>query len=181
LKYFSDSHYPRGHYIRVIGNEGERKTEDEVILLEHEVPYDEFSPAVLACLPEIPWSPHPLDPPEREDLTSLDICSVDPEGFFEFIFANFYFIFKVVLISTMLFIAVNWDLIVLRLESTLLMVFSFKFFWIKIPSKISVTHFVRPGTAIDQTAAERSTTVYLCGRRIDMLPSLLSTNLYIIF
>ena len=81
LKNLSDSHYPRGHYIRVIGNEGERKTEDEVILLEHEVPYDEFSPAVLACLPEMPWSPHPLDPPEREDLTSLDICSVDPEGF----------------------------------------------------------------------------------------------------
>ncbi|CAK5092157.1 unnamed protein product [Meloidogyne enterolobii] len=34
-----------------------------------EVPYDEFSPAVLACLPEVFWSSHPLDPPEREDLT----------------------------------------------------------------------------------------------------------------
>jgi exosome complex exonuclease DIS3/RRP44 len=40
-----------------------------------------------------------------------------------------------------------------------------------------VIHFVRPGTAMDQAAAERSTSVYLCGRRIDMLPELLSTNL----
>uniref|UniRef100_A0A914KMQ1 Protein DIS3 homolog n=2 Tax=Meloidogyne TaxID=189290 RepID=A0A914KMQ1_MELIC len=141
-----DSHYPRGHYIRVIGNEGERKTEDEVILLEHEVPYDEFSPAVLACLPEIPWSPHPLDPPEREDLTSLDICSVDPEG------------------CTDIDDAVHCrELRPNRFEVGVHIA--------------DVTHFVRPGTAIDQTAAERSTTVYLCGRRIDMLPSLLSTNL----
>uniref|UniRef100_A0A1I8AYG7 Protein DIS3 homolog n=1 Tax=Meloidogyne hapla TaxID=6305 RepID=A0A1I8AYG7_MELHA len=141
-----DSHYPRGHYIRVIGNEGERKTEDEVILLEHEVPYDEFSPAVLACLPEMPWSPHPLDPPEREDLTSLDICSVDPEG------------------CTDIDDAVHCrELGPNRYEVGVHIA--------------DVTHFVRPGTAIDQTAAERSTSVYLCGRRIDMLPSLLSTNL----
>ena len=46
-------------------------------------------------------------------------------------------------------------------------------------TQYEVTHFVRPGTAIDQTAAERSTTVYLCGRRIDMLPDLLSSNLFV--
>ena len=68
--------------MRVIGEEGERKTEDEVILLEHEIPFEEFSPAVLACLPKMPWEPFPLVPAEREDLTNLDICSVDPEGFF---------------------------------------------------------------------------------------------------
>jgi exoribonuclease R len=76
----SDSHYPKGHYVRVIGEEGERKTEDEVILLEHEIPYEEWTPAVLACLPRMPWSPYPLQPAQREDLTHLDICSVDPEG-----------------------------------------------------------------------------------------------------
>ncbi|WKY03461.1 hypothetical protein Q1695_004873 [Nippostrongylus brasiliensis] len=40
-----------------------------------------------------------------------------------------------------------------------------------------VTHFVRAGTAIDEEAASRATTVYLCDRRIDMLPALLSSNL----
>jgi exosome complex exonuclease DIS3/RRP44 len=40
-----------------------------------------------------------------------------------------------------------------------------------------VTHFLRPGTAMDDEATERCTSVYLCGRRIDMLPDLLSGNL----
>lgn len=40
-----------------------------------------------------------------------------------------------------------------------------------------VTHFVKPGTAMDKEAAERGTTVYLVDKRIDMLPSLLGTNL----
>ena len=40
-----------------------------------------------------------------------------------------------------------------------------------------VSHFIRPGTAIDQEAANRSTTVYLTDRRIDMVPELLSSNL----
>jgi exosome complex exonuclease DIS3/RRP44 len=40
-----------------------------------------------------------------------------------------------------------------------------------------VSHFVKPNTAIDDEAAARSTTVYLCDRRIDMLPPLLGTNL----
>ncbi|KAK6748752.1 hypothetical protein RB195_001401 [Necator americanus] len=40
-----------------------------------------------------------------------------------------------------------------------------------------VTHFVRADTEIDEEAASRGTTVYLCDRRIDMLPALLSSNL----
>eukprot|EP00929_Paragymnodinium_shiwhaense_P038151 TRINITY_DN20210_c0_g1_i1.p1 TRINITY_DN20210_c0_g1~~TRINITY_DN20210_c0_g1_i1.p1 ORF type:complete len:934 (+),score=265.66 TRINITY_DN20210_c0_g1_i1:66-2867(+) len=39
-----------------------------------------------------------------------------------------------------------------------------------------VTHYVHPGTAIDQEAAERCTSVYLVDRRIDMLPKLLTTD-----
>ena len=35
-----------------------------------------------------------------------------------------------------------------------------------------VSHFIRPGTAIDKEAANRSTTVYLTDRRIDMVPEL---------
>ncbi|TKR80691.1 hypothetical protein L596_014723 [Steinernema carpocapsae] len=40
-----------------------------------------------------------------------------------------------------------------------------------------VTNFVRPKTAMDTEAEKRGTTVYLCDRRIDMLPDLLSGNL----
>ncbi|KAG0422372.1 hypothetical protein HPB47_001796, partial [Ixodes persulcatus] len=40
-----------------------------------------------------------------------------------------------------------------------------------------VSHFVRPGTALDKEAANRGTTVYLVDQRIDMVPELLSANL----
>ncbi|XP_069000611.1 exosome complex exonuclease RRP44 [Embiotoca jacksoni] len=40
-----------------------------------------------------------------------------------------------------------------------------------------VSHFIRPGNALDKEAANRGTTVYLCGKRIDMVPELLSSNL----
>ncbi|KDN46757.1 hypothetical protein RSAG8_04137, partial [Rhizoctonia solani AG-8 WAC10335] len=40
-----------------------------------------------------------------------------------------------------------------------------------------VSHFVHPDTPMDNEAASRGTTVYLVDKRIDMLPSLLGTNL----
>ena len=40
-----------------------------------------------------------------------------------------------------------------------------------------VTYFVRPDSAIDLEAANRCTTVYLVGRRTDMLPKLLTETL----
>ncbi|KAK6620523.1 exosome catalytic subunit dis3 [Polyplax serrata] len=40
-----------------------------------------------------------------------------------------------------------------------------------------VSHFIRPGTALDKEAALRGTTVYLVDKRIDMVPELLSSNL----
>ncbi len=40
-----------------------------------------------------------------------------------------------------------------------------------------VSHFLHPETAMDSEAAARGTTVYLVDKRIDMLPSLLGTNL----
>lgn len=40
-----------------------------------------------------------------------------------------------------------------------------------------VSHYVRPDTAIDLEGAHRGTSVYLVDKRIDMLPSKLSTNL----
>nr|CAC39259.1 Rrp44p homologue [Trypanosoma brucei] len=40
-----------------------------------------------------------------------------------------------------------------------------------------VTHFLKEGTAMDEEAAKRSTSVYLVDRRINMLPQLLTENL----
>lgn len=40
-----------------------------------------------------------------------------------------------------------------------------------------VSHFIRPGNALDKEAALRATTVYLVDKRIDMVPELLSSNL----
>jgi exosome complex exonuclease DIS3/RRP44 len=40
-----------------------------------------------------------------------------------------------------------------------------------------VSHFVHPENPMDTEAAARGTTVYLVDKRIDMLPSLLGTNL----
>lgn len=40
-----------------------------------------------------------------------------------------------------------------------------------------VSHFIRPGNAMDLEAATRATTVYLVDKRIDMVPELLSSNL----
>lgn len=38
---------PQGHYIRALGKIGDVNTETEVVLLEHDVPYEPFSKAVL--------------------------------------------------------------------------------------------------------------------------------------
>ena len=79
--------FPAGHFVRTIGPIGDRETETEVILLEHDVAHHPFSPAVLGCLPSPAWTADTdartaaqASPPPREDLRHLDICSVDPPG-----------------------------------------------------------------------------------------------------
>ncbi len=52
------------------------------------------------------------------------------------------------------------------------------FFLLKLFILITqVSHFIRPNTAIDEEARKRSTSVYLVDQRIDMVPTLLSSNL----
>lgn len=47
--------YLQGHFVRSLGKIGEREAENEVILLEHDVPHSKFSDKVLACLPKETW------------------------------------------------------------------------------------------------------------------------------
>uniref|UniRef100_A0A2M4CSQ7 Protein DIS3 homolog n=1 Tax=Anopheles darlingi TaxID=43151 RepID=A0A2M4CSQ7_ANODA len=74
------SRYPQGHFVRALGPIGSKETENEVILLEHDVPHNRFSEEVLACLPQLPWTITPEDLKRRVDLRDITICSVDPPG-----------------------------------------------------------------------------------------------------
>ena len=74
------SRYPLGHFVRDIGPLGDRETEEEVLLLEHDIPHLPFSQSVLDCLPKLPWSIADYEFVLREDLRHLCVCSVDPPG-----------------------------------------------------------------------------------------------------
>lgn len=49
------SRYPMGHFVRALGDIGDKDTENEVLLLEHDVPHSRFSDEVLSFLPQLPW------------------------------------------------------------------------------------------------------------------------------
>uniref|UniRef100_A0A8B9JT41 Protein DIS3 homolog n=1 Tax=Astyanax mexicanus TaxID=7994 RepID=A0A8B9JT41_ASTMX len=141
-----NSRYPNGHFVRNLGGAGDKDTETEVLLLEHDVPHQPFSQAVLSFLPKMPWGITEEDLKVRTDLRHLCVCSVDPPGCTD----------------------IDDALHCRDLENGNLEV------GVHIAD---VSHFIRPGNALDQEAANRGTTVYLCGKRIDMVPELLSSNL----
>ncbi|CAI5771692.1 Uncharacterized protein PODLI_1B028525 [Podarcis lilfordi] len=140
------SRYPNGHFVKNLGTAGDKETETEVLLLEHDVPHQAFSQAVLSFLPKMPWSITDQDMKLREDLRHLCVCSVDPPGCTD----------------------IDDALHCRKLENGNLEV------GVHIAD---VSHFIRPGNALDQESAKRGTTVYLCEKRIDMVPELLSSNL----
>nr|XP_022901619.1 exosome complex exonuclease RRP44-like [Onthophagus taurus] len=140
------SRYPNGHFVRALGKIGDQKTENEVVLLEHDVPHHQFSEEVLNCLPKIPWVITEEDVNKRVDLRHINICSVDPPGCTD----------------------IDDALHCRQLENG----------HFEVGVHIAdVSHFIRPGTALDKEAASRATTVYLVNNRIDMVPDLLSSNL----
>lgn len=49
----------QGHFVRSLGKAGDKDTEQEVLLLEHDVPHQPFSQAVLSFLPQMPWTISP--------------------------------------------------------------------------------------------------------------------------
>lgn len=141
-----NSRYPHGHFVRALGEIGNQDTENEVVLLEHDIPHSQFSREVLDCLPKLPWVITEEDVAKRVDLRNITICSVDPPGCTDIDDA-------------------------LHCRS----IGGGKF---EVGVHIAdVTHFIRPGTALDLEAAMRATTVYLVNKRIDMVPELLSSNL----
>ncbi|XP_052815273.1 exosome complex exonuclease RRP44-like [Mya arenaria] len=141
-----NSRYPQGHFVRKLGTIGDKETENEVLLLEHDVPHSAFSQQVLAFLPSLPWTITEEDMKHRTDLRHLTVCSVDPPGCTD----------------------IDDALHCRDLQNGNLEV------GVHIAD---VSHFIRPGNAMDKEASSRGTTVYLVDKRIDMVPELLSSNL----
>ncbi|KJH49006.1 RNB-like protein [Dictyocaulus viviparus] len=164
-----DSSYPLGHYVRALGKIGDREIENEVLLLENDIPHAPFSDAVLDCLPNVSWKAELQS--SRVDLRHLTICSVkkclfyvDPLGCTDIDDALHYRSLDNGILEVRYFVKIFMkDVLFTKL-----------YVGVHIAD---VTHFVRSGTAIDDEAAIRGTTVYLCDRRIDMLPALLSSDL----
>eukprot|EP00884_Botryococcus_braunii_P014654 jgi/Botrbrau1/2318/Bobra.39_1s0007.1 len=143
-----DSAYPKGHYVKTLGDIGSKEAETDVLLLEHDIATTPFTNAVLACLPPLPWSvtQADLDDPHREDLRHLPVCSVDPPGCRD-------------IDDALHFIPLPNGNVQVGVHIA------------------DVTHFLRPGTPLDHEAASRATTTYLVERRIDMLPKPLTEDI----
>ena len=140
------SRFPHGHLVKILGEIGDKDTENEVLLLENDIPHQSFSATVLADLPQMPWNITEDDINARRDLRHLDICSVDPPGCTDIDDA----------LHCQQLANGNFEVGVHIAD---------------------VSHFIRPGTALDKEAENRGTTVYLSDKRIDMVPELLSSNL----
>lgn len=141
--------YPQKQYVdNVLGSIGDRDTENQFLLLEHDVPHHGFSDAVLSCLPPEGkcWTIPEEEFKCRTDLRKLNICSVDPPGCTDIDDALHYKDIDKETCEVGVHIA-------------------------------DVSYYVKPDTPLDREAANRGTTVYLSDRRIDMIPELLSSNL----
>ncbi|WVZ19892.1 hypothetical protein V8G54_007214 [Vigna mungo] len=142
------SRYPSGHYVRTIGEIGDRDTESEVVLIENDINTRPFSSQVLACLPPLPWlvSSEDLSNPIRQDLRHVLVFSVDPPGCKDIDDA----------LHCHALPNGNFEVGVHIAD---------------------VTNFVHPGTPLDDEASQRGTSVYLVERRIDMLPKPLTEDI----
>ena len=147
-----DSRYPFGHFVRSLGEIETKAAETEALLLEWDVQYRPFPKSVLECLP--PEGHDWKVPANRDD--------------------------------------VRWrgrrdlrDLLVCSIDPPGCVDIDDALHARPLPNGnyevgvhiADVSHFVQPNTAMDKEASTRGTTVYLVDKRIDMLPTLLGTDL----
>ncbi|KAI6874528.1 ribonuclease R, partial [Hortaea werneckii] len=147
-----ESRYPVGHFIRSLGELETKGAETEALLLEWDVQYRPFPKTVLDCLPMEghDWKvPASLDHPGWQGRKDLR------------------------------------DLLICSIDPPGCVDIDDALHAKKLPNGnfevgvhiADVSHFVKPGNAMDKEASLRGTTVYLVDKRIDMLPSLLGTDL----
>lgn len=147
-----ESRYPVGHFVRSLGDLETKGAETEALLLEYDVQYRPFAKGVLDCLPQEGhgWRvPANTDDPGWQGRRDLrDLLVCSIDP-------------------------VGCQDIDDALHARLLPNGNYE-----IGVHIAdVSHFVKPGNAMDVEASTRGTTVYLVDKRIDMLPMLLGTDL----
>lgn len=148
----ADSRYPVGHFVRSLGELETKGAETEALLLEYDVQYRPFPKVVLDCLPT---EGHDWKVP----------ASLEDAG---------------------------WrgrqdlrDLLICSIDPIGCQDIDDALHAKALPNGnyeigvhiADVSHFVKPGNAMDAEASIRGTTVYLVDKRIDMLPTLLGTDL----
>lgn len=141
---------PSAHFIKNVGPCNDVVTENEVILLEHDVITNPFSNKILAQMP-VPNNDSNVNVTEedlkvRTDLRHITVCSIDPPGCKD--------------IDDALHCRVlengNYE----------------------IGCHIAdVSHYIKHGSEVDKIAARSCNTIYLVHRRTDMLPKVLTENL----
>ena len=76
----ANSLYPLGHYVRILGKDGEKDVETQVVLHEFDVLHEAFTSEVMACLPAADWKITPEVVAQRTDLRHIPVVSIDPPG-----------------------------------------------------------------------------------------------------
>ena len=147
------SRYPDGHFVRALGQVEDKAAEIESLLLEWDVPYRPFSRAILDCLPV---EGEKWVVPPKSDASPIWRGREDLR-----------------------------ELIICSIDPPGCQDIDDALHARRLPNGnieagvhiADVSHFVHPDNPMDAEAADRGTTVYLVDKRIDMLPSLLGTNL----
>ncbi|KAL9708684.1 exosome catalytic subunit dis3 [Leucoagaricus gongylophorus] len=148
-----NSRYPEGHFVRALGKVESKEAEQESLLLEFDVPYRPFGKAILDCLP--PEGEQWVVPPKSD----TNPIWKDREDLRQLLICS---------IDPPGCQDIDDALHARLLPSG------------NIEAGVhiaDVSHFVHADTPMDKEASDRGTTVYLVDKRIDMLPSLLGTNL----
>uniref|UniRef100_A0A8C2P0Y5 DIS3-like exonuclease 1 n=1 Tax=Capra hircus TaxID=9925 RepID=A0A8C2P0Y5_CAPHI len=148
----STSMYPNGHFVRVLGRIGDLEGEIATILVENNISVVPFSEAQMCEMPvntpENPWKVNSQEEREREDLRKTHLVFSIDPSGCE---------------------DVDDALSVRALDNGNL----------ELGVHIAdVTYFVAPHSYVDIEARTRATTYYLADRRYDMLPTILSADVY---
>ena len=152
------SMYPDGHVVRTLGAVGDLKTEAECLLIEHHL-VDHLRPFAISALSELPK----LDSDPNHTNGGWDIPQIELDRRRDLRTTR-----RVVSIDPPGCQDIDDALSVHILPNGNY----------EIGVHIAdVTSFVRQGSTLDVEALHRGTTVYMVDRRLDMLPTLLSTNL----
>jgi ribonuclease R len=143
---------PVGRVAEVLGEIDDSGMEIEIAVRKYEVPH-RFSPQALAAAASLPEKLRAVDRKHRVDLSDVPLVTIDGEDARDFDDAVYCEPFKRGRGKSAL---EGWRLVVAIAD---------------------VSHYVKPGEALDDDAYERATSVYFPRRVIPMLPEKLSNGL----